>query len=125
VIEVPAEGDTQATLTTFAHELVHLLLAPRRDEMARAAATCALDVTTMGEAIAYAMAPGLFAYGTSVGALEAQARRYAQDDPTSSYARFTRLAIAIKPAVADALARANAGVRGHLSSLYDAVCRAN
>jgi hypothetical protein len=112
-------------MTTVGHELVHVLLAPRREDMIRAGARCGLDQTTLGEAIAYATAPGLFAYGSSIGALELQAERYTRDSPASSYARFTRLAVAIKPAVADALARAEAGERGQLPSLFDAVCTAN
>lgn len=104
VIEVPAEGSVDGTLTTVAHELVHALAARRKDAMRRTAAQCGhgLDPTQVGEALAYAVAPGLFAYGEGVGELDRLVRRTSPREP---YGRFVRLAVAIRPVMKAALAQ--------------------
>lgn len=122
VIEVPEQGG-RGTLTTVAHELVHALLAPRATELDAAAQRCGLDQTTMSEAIAYSAAPGLFAYDEGMGSLEAQATA-AQKTPDHPYARFTRLALAVRPVLRDELRRAQAGTRGRLEVVLAAVCDA-
>jgi hypothetical protein len=121
VIEVPEEGTVRATLTTVGHELVHALGAPRRDVLERAARGCGLDFTTMGEALAYAVAPGSFAYGEAIGGLE---RGVARNSAEAPYGKFSRLATAVRSDMRDALQAAAAGKRGGLEDLASAVCRA-
>jgi len=120
VVEIPEEGGVKSTLTTVAHELVHALMKPRLPELTEAAARCGhgLDQTVEGEAIAYAIAPGILAYGESAGALERQRDRNARD---SSYGRFVRLAIAIRPLVREMLQRPR---HDALRAVLDATCEA-
>ncbi len=121
VIEIPAEGAVRGTLTTVAHELAHALAAPRQDAIASAAKRCGLDATTMGEALAYAIAPGGFAYDAGIGGLERTAARNGSD---TAYGRFARLAIAIRPAMTAALEATRSGKRGQLDELLADICRA-
>jgi hypothetical protein len=120
VIEVPEEGDADGTLSTVLHELVHAVVAPRKDEIAEHARACGhgLDVTSEGEALAYAIAPGLFAHGDALGALERQRDRNAASTP---YGRFARLAIAIRPLMQQMLERPQ---HDSLRALLDATCAA-
>lgn len=115
VVEVPANG-AYATLTTLGHEIVHALLQPRSADVERAARGCGIDPTTIGESLAYATAPGIFAYGGVT--LES----FASGEGPSG--RFARLAIAVRPAVLRRVLRASSGERGGLADLFAEVCRA-
>jgi hypothetical protein len=75
----------------------------------------------MDEALAYAIAPGGFAYDAGIGGLERTAARNRSD---TAYGRFARLAIAIRPAMTAALEATRSGTRGQLAELLDEICRA-
>jgi hypothetical protein len=91
VVEVTTD---ELSLTPLVHELVHVLLAPSRTQIANAAARCGLDAMTLEEGIVHAVAPGLVHDGPG--------------DPlaagtTGATARFYALGLVVRPALQRAL----------------------
>jgi hypothetical protein len=120
VIELPEDGTVHATMTTVAHEMVHVLLRPRQQDIEDAARQCGdgLDTTTIGEGFAYATAPGLFAYGVGRTRLEEGAAHAA---PNSAYGGFYAVALALRPSLRARLGRYGPVPRG-FPTLLDAIC---
>jgi hypothetical protein len=105
VVELPEEGTVDATMTTVAHEAIHVLLRPKQEEVRAAADRCGehLDVTTVGEGLAYATAPGIFAYG-------AHARTRLEDGAAraplgTAYRGFYEVALGVRPKLLERLGR--------------------
>jgi hypothetical protein len=97
VIEVSPHADP---IPTLLHEALHVLLHEQQRAIDSAARSCAhdLDPETLEEGIAYAFSPGLLDGG------EARLERQ-RAQSTDRYLRFTRLTIALRPILRDALAR--------------------
>lgn len=123
VIELPAHGDVRLELQVIAHEAVHALLKPRAAELDAAATRCGggLDSEAVNEALAYATAPGGFAYGPKNEAGDRLAAMLAHDDPHSRYAAFHRLALGIREPLWTALNRDTLS-EGAFSDVLRAVC---
>jgi hypothetical protein len=96
-LEVPRDRDL---FPTFFHELFHLFLNGRRDAMEKAiGGEPGLDLETLGEGLAYALAPGIYGspvdkanFARSVGS-DLRAGK-SLDDP---YVRFNRYGAALRP----------------------------
>jgi hypothetical protein len=108
VVEVPESG---SAMVTFVHEAFHVLLEPRLSALQRAATACRVpmgatpvDLETLAEAMAYALAPGMYHAGPERDPLRTAAERLTipgwQSQP---YARFQRLGLAVRPLLAAAL----------------------
>jgi hypothetical protein len=104
VVEV---GPKYVPLGTFLHEASHVIGRARSAELTKSATTCGdgLDAETLGEGIAYAIAPGLVHPSDKTDPL---ARTVADFDAKSTpnidaYARFNRLALELRPILKDAL----------------------
>lgn len=120
VVELPEDGAIEPTLTTVAHETIHVFLKPKKEALADTAARCGqnLDATTVGEAFAYATAPGLFAWGAGKTPLETRAEEAPLGTP---YRGFYEAAIGLRPELQKSL-YGTGGDRADFTALLATVC---
>jgi hypothetical protein len=98
VVEV-GEGDCFYTLL---HESWHAIVLTRQSDLEAGAKTIGMDVTTLGEGMAYAVMPGLYHDGSGdwlAGQVRADEGKSFADD----YVRFHRYALALRPLLRAAL----------------------
>jgi hypothetical protein len=98
VVEV-GEGDCFYTLL---HESWHALVLTKQNEVEAAAKNIGMDVTTLGEGMAYAVMPGLYHDGSGDW-LAGQVRADEGKPFDDNYVRFRRFALALRPILKQAL----------------------
>jgi hypothetical protein len=90
---------------SLVHELTHAFLSNKQSALARASHdTPGLDEETLGEALAYAMSPGLHHPGNGDPLSNAAARSWVAGWRSDSYSRFNLYGYVARPFLRDALA---------------------